>query len=302
MTKPKLNYHQVELLYEVIRSKTLTEAAKALRISQPAVTKQIKALEHSFGLNLFKREGGKLYPTVEATLLFEQMERANASLRALNDLADGIRTGTLGRLTICAYPAVAERLLPAALAKFQLKFPNISVDISIENTEKMIYLLDSHQIDIGICSPLREMKTVSEYPLLNSTIVCAVSTKDPLATRRSVHASELIDAPIATVGALEVIPELQSLISSMGIGRLIHMKTSSSAFACRWVQQTGHRAIVDSLTAASIDACGLVFIPIKGIPPRRICILRPSLRPFSTFSEFFLSIISEEAKLLNLRP
>ncbi|MCM3372927.1 LysR family transcriptional regulator, partial [Bacillus velezensis] len=96
MARRTLNYHQVELLYEVVRCRTLTAAARNLHISQPAVTKQLKVLEESLGVELFKREKGRLLPTAEAILLFEQTERTNASLHALNELADGLRAGTLG--------------------------------------------------------------------------------------------------------------------------------------------------------------------------------------------------------------
>ena len=64
------------------------------------------------------------------------------------------------------------------------------------------------------------------------------------------------------------------------------------------VQLAGRRAIVDSLTAASIDATGLAFVPIDTIPPRRIAMLRPSLRPGSAFTEAFCRILESQAKRL----
>ncbi|WP_250517216.1 LysR substrate-binding domain-containing protein [Caballeronia sp. INDeC2] len=300
MARPTLNYHQVELLYEVVRCRTLTAAAQNMHISQPAVTKQLKALEESLGVRLFKREKGRLLPTAEAILLFEQTERANASLRALNELADGLRTGTLGRLSICAYPAITERLLPEAIAEFQARFPKVFVEVAIENAEKMLDLVESQQVDLGICAPFREMKNVTEQHLLDSTIVCAMPSDDPLAKRRSVRIAELHDVALTTVGALESIPELQALLASGDAGRRVHARVSSSALACRMVQSKGQRAIVESLTAASIDAEGLAFVPLDTIPPRRIAMLRPSLRPGSSFTDAFCGIIAEQARKLGV--
>ncbi|KXU91882.1 LysR family transcriptional regulator [Caballeronia megalochromosomata] len=297
---PRLNYHQVQLLYEVVRCRTLTAAAQNMHISQPAVTKQLKALEESLGVRLFKREKGRLLPTAEAILLFEQTERTNASLRALNELADGLRTGTLGRLSICAYPAITERLLPEAIAAFQARFPKVFVEVAIENAEKMLDLVESQQVDLGICAPFREMRNVTEQHLLDSTIVCAMRSDHPLAGRRSVHLSELRDAALTTVGALESMPELQALLSSVESGRLVHARVSSSALACRMVQSNGQHAIVESLTAASIDAAGLAFVPLETIPPRRIAMLRPSLRPGSSFTDAFCGIIAEQARKLRV--
>jgi DNA-binding transcriptional LysR family regulator len=298
MARPTLNYHQVELLYEVVRCRTLTAAAQNMHISQPAVTKQLKALEESLGVKLFKREKGRLLPTAEAILLFEQTERTNASLRALNELADGLRTGTLGRLSICAYPAVTERLLPEAIAAFQARYPKVFVEVAIENAEKMLDLVESQQVDIGICSPFREMRHVNEQHLLDSTIVCAMRVGDPLAKRRTVRIDELNDVALTIVGALESIPELQTPLASGETGRRVHARVSSSALACRMVQLTGQRAIVESMTAASIDASGLSFVPLESIPPRRIAMLRPSLRPASAFVDAFGDIVASQARAL----
>jgi len=300
MRRPTLNYHQVELLYEVVRCRTLTAAAQNMRISQPAVTKQLKALEQSLGVKLFKREKGRLLPTAEAILLFDQTERTNASLRALNELADGLRTGTLGRLSICAYPAITERLLPEAIAVFQMRFPKVFVEVTIENAEKMLDLVESQQVDLGICTPFREMRNVTEQHLLDSTIVCAMRSSDALAARRSVTVAEVDDVALTTVGALESIPELQAQLSAAESGRMIHARVSSSALACRMVQLTGSRAIVESLTAASIDVNGLVFVPLEAIPPRRIAVLRPSLRPGSSFVDAFCGILEAQAQRLGL--
>lgn len=300
MARPTLNYHQVELLYEVVRCRTLTAAAQNMHISQPAVTKQLKALEDSLGVKLFKREKSRLLPTAEAILLFDQTERTNASLRALNELADGLRTGTLGRLSICAYPAVTERLLPEAIAVFQMEFPKVFVEVTIENAEKMLDLVESQQVDLGICTPFREMRNVTEQHLLDSMIVCAMRSNDTLATRRSVTVAEMDDIALTTVGALESIPELHAQLSSAERSRMIHARVSSSALACRMVQLTGRRAIVESLTAASIDVSELAFVPLEAIPPRRISVLRPSLRPGSSFADAFCEILSAQAKRLGV--
>jgi DNA-binding transcriptional LysR family regulator len=298
MARPTLNYHQVELLYEVVRCRTLTAAAQNLHISQPAVTKQLKLLEESLGVKLFKREKGRLLPTAEAILLFEQTERTNASLRALNELADGLRTGTLGRLSICAYPAVTERLLPEAIAVFQARFPKVFVEVAIENAEKMLDLVESQQVDVGICAPFRAMRNVTERHLLDSTIVCAMRSDDPLAKRRTVRIDEIDDVALTVVEALEGIAELQKPLASVEVARMIHARVSSSALACRMVKSAGRRAIVESLTAASIDASGLVFIPIEAVLPRRISMLRPSLRPESSFTEAFSAIVEDQARKL----
>jgi DNA-binding transcriptional LysR family regulator len=300
MSRSSLNYHQVELLYHVVRARTLTAAAVSLHISQPAVTKQVRALEESLGMQLFHRKGGRLVPTVEAILLSEQVERTQSSLRALNELAARLRVGAIGHLSICAIPAVTERLLPNVIARFQQKFPNISVEVTIENAERMLDLVESQQVDIGICAPFREMRHVDESLLLKARIVCAVSEKDPLAKRKSIRLDELHERPITVVGALETIPELKAGLASTEIGRQIHCRVSSSMLACKLVLLNHGRALVDTVTAASFDSKGMVFLALPEIPTRNIAVLKPVLRPSGRFADEFAKLLAEEAIELGL--
>jgi DNA-binding transcriptional LysR family regulator len=294
MSRSSLNYHQVELLYHVVRARTLTAAAESLHISQPAVTKQVRALEESLGMQLFHRRGGRLVPTVEAILLSEQVERTQSSLRALNELAHRLRIGALGHLSICAIPAVTERLLPNVIARFQQEFPHIFVEVTIENAERMLDLVESQQVDIGICAPFREMRHVEETPLLTSRIVCAVSAKDPLRKRKSIRLDELLGQPITVVGALESIPELKSGLGSSESGKQVHCRVSSSMLACKLVLLNHGRALVDTVTAVSLDSKGMVFLALPEIPERKIAVLKPSLRPAGRFADEFGKMLAEE--------
>ena len=66
-----MNYRHLEVFFTVMTSKTVTEAARKLCISQPSVTTTLKHAETQLGIMLFQREGGRLVPTQEAQVLFE---------------------------------------------------------------------------------------------------------------------------------------------------------------------------------------------------------------------------------------
>nr|WP_160167962.1 LysR family transcriptional regulator [Caballeronia insecticola] len=180
MSRAILNYHHAELLFHVLRARTLTDAAAALHISQPAVTKQIRALEESLGVQLFKKEGRGLVPTVEAMLLVEEVERTRAGLASLNELATRLRSGVAGRLVVCAVPALAQALLPATIGAFRQTHSNIYVDVKVENTWRIMDLAESQQIDLGLCYPFREMRQVESTVLLRSRLQCVIRQNDGL--------------------------------------------------------------------------------------------------------------------------
>jgi DNA-binding transcriptional LysR family regulator len=291
-----LNYHQIELLYQVVRTGTVTAAANALHISQPAVTKQLRLLEESLELRLFVRMKGRLVPTAEALLLTEQVERTHASLSALGELADRLRNGSGGHVSICAPPAIADRLLPKAVSLFQRQFPKVLVDVAIENTLRMLDLVESQQVDIAICATSRTTSHISETPLLTSRLLFAVAPDDPLANLPRVRLKDVGKAPFTVVEALESVPQVREALRLSGIQPQISARVSSSSFACHLVRLNKTRALVDSITAASFVGPDIVFIELPDLPKRQIALLKPQMRSPSDFIEHFSNILVEQAK------
>ncbi len=68
-----LNFNQLRAFYHAAKSQNLTQAARELFVSQPAVTAQIKSLENVCNLALFRKKGRKLYLTNEGRVLYEHV-------------------------------------------------------------------------------------------------------------------------------------------------------------------------------------------------------------------------------------
>ena len=72
-----MNFRHIEIFFAVMTCGTVTEAARQLGVSQPSVTTTIQQAERKLGIQLFRRESGRLLPTQEAMTLFEEAERAH---------------------------------------------------------------------------------------------------------------------------------------------------------------------------------------------------------------------------------
>ncbi len=75
---------------------TMTRAAEMLRMSQPAVSTTIAALEHSIGLTLFVRRGSRLHPTPEAQLFYVEASKALDAIEGTVQAVQEIRSGRRG--------------------------------------------------------------------------------------------------------------------------------------------------------------------------------------------------------------
>jgi DNA-binding transcriptional LysR family regulator len=107
----------------------VTQAAQRLRISQPAASKMLRQAEERLGFPLFVREGKRLVPTAEAHALLPEWLGATAALDGVSRLADALRKGRSGRLTIAAVPVLATALLPEAVQAFRTTQPGILVSL-----------------------------------------------------------------------------------------------------------------------------------------------------------------------------
>src|SRR6478735_4388472 len=120
-----MNLRQLEVLRAVMRCRTTVGAAQELAMSQPAVSHAIKRAEALAGFRLFDRVNNRLVPTEEARILFEESEPMFAIHRAIQQKANDLRAGRTGRLRLVATSDLSESLLPAILARFVAKHPDV---------------------------------------------------------------------------------------------------------------------------------------------------------------------------------
>ncbi|MGF6767886.1 DNA-binding transcriptional LysR family regulator [Paraburkholderia sp. GAS199] len=295
----KLNYHHAELLFHVLQARTLTDAAGALRISQPSVTKQLRLLESQLGVQLFKKEGRRLVPTTEAILLADEVGRTKASLASLNALAGSLKSGLEEKLIVCVIPTLAQILIPTVINEFRESYPGIHVDVKVENSWRTMDLAEVQQIDIGLCHPFREMHEVEETVLIKSEMVCVVRRDHALAGKSAIALSELRGNPIVNVEVTnDPTSVVKHAITTAGLDRDVVCTVTTATLACEIALSTEVVAIVDRLTAAAFHAHGVVTIPLPELPPRRISLLRPKHRPSSVFADSFVRVVNARVSSL----
>lgn len=138
-----MNFRHVEVFFAVMTSGTVTEAARRLGVSQPSVTTTLQQAEARLGIRLFQRESGRLVPTAEARVLFEEAERAHDALDAFRTMARRLKEGQGGHLRIAAVPSISLELLPDAIARFQQAHSGYNYSVSTLNTEEILQQLDT---------------------------------------------------------------------------------------------------------------------------------------------------------------
>src|SRR5947207_5009853 len=119
---------QLVTLQSVAAMKSFRRAAAALHLTQPAVSKQIRALEDELGERLFER-GRTARLTVAGATLLKHAERLSAIVRVARDEIADLRELKTGRLSIGASHTVAGHQLPQILEAYRLKYPQVALPV-----------------------------------------------------------------------------------------------------------------------------------------------------------------------------
>lgn len=143
---------ELKTFISVVEFNNFTKAAKHLNLSQPSVSNHIKSLERYFNTKLIDRsiKQKKIFLTENGEILYK---RAKEIVTLLNITMNELHNDTEnmeGHLKIGASLTIGEYILPQFLKEFCHKYPNIQVEILIENTKSICDKLSNISLDIGL--------------------------------------------------------------------------------------------------------------------------------------------------------
>jgi len=144
-----VNLHALRIFEKVASMKSVTKAAEALSISQPAVTIQVRNLEKEIGLKLVENEGRGIKLTNEGEYLYGRAERFFDMEKDIENKLLQLKNGELEELRISSTNVPANFLLPVWLAKFKQEYPSINVNLHIGNSEQVIEKLLRFEVDMA---------------------------------------------------------------------------------------------------------------------------------------------------------
>jgi len=188
-----------EVFFEVARLKSFTKATHSLYISQPAISKNIKQLEHEYKSSLFERRGNTITLTAIGEMLFNALIRAKEIEKQLQyDVSThGDQYMAKGELKLGASTTVALYIIPPVLSGFHVKHPNVSISLFNRNSESVLNALLDHDIDLGIMEGKHKLSQVKSQHFLTDEVVPVCSSKSPLAKRPTYHVNDLKVLPVA---------------------------------------------------------------------------------------------------------
>jgi len=252
MYRMRLNDRQIEAFRTVVALGSITAAAEAMFVTQPAISHLITDLEAELGFALFERVGRGVRPTHEAHLLYEEVERSYLGFSAIRERAELIRNGRVGLLRITAMPAFAETFVAPALGTFLRDFPEIGIELDVLNTTAIIDGVRRRRFDLGIAVPVFVDPALKWTVLRSAAMVAVMPRNHPLAAVEYVAAEHLAQHDIIALPMDSPYRmQLQAAVSRLALAPIRVTSTArTQAGACEIIQSgCGAVTIVDPCIA-----------------------------------------------------
>jgi DNA-binding transcriptional LysR family regulator len=154
-----MNLHALRLFYVIASTGSVTRASEMLKISQPAITAQVKKLEKDISLTLLRSQGRGIALTDEGKRLASHAKRLFAVEQQIEQFLQEYHDGTAGYIRLAATYLPAHYLIPAWIAKFKFHYEQVEMIINTTNSNDALNQLLNVEVDLAIYGGLPE-----EYP------------------------------------------------------------------------------------------------------------------------------------------
>jgi DNA-binding transcriptional LysR family regulator len=169
-------------------------AATRLHLSQPALSRQIHALEADLGVPLFDRVGRRAQLTSQGEDLLQRSRRLLAEAEALGERAHELKNGETGILRVAATPQVIENLLAPFLICYRRRHPGVEVHLVEDGGARLLGRLERGEAHLSI-TPAGTTRFEGRllYPM---HVIAALPSAHRLARRAVLEIAELEDEPL----------------------------------------------------------------------------------------------------------
>lgn len=181
----------------VVRLQNFTRAAEELNLSQPAVSMQVKQLEHLAQTPLIEQQGRVLAPTETGRMVLEHARSIVDEIEALSANLQSLKGLKRGRLRLATVTTV-NYFMPTLLRSFCERYPGIHVSVGVANRNDLLRQLQDNETDIAIMGRPPEGLGIEAAAFLDNPLVIIGPKGHPLDGAASIPLAEMANQVFLT--------------------------------------------------------------------------------------------------------
>jgi DNA-binding transcriptional LysR family regulator len=261
---PGPTLRQIDAFRATMQLGSLSAAARAQGISQPAMTQLMQQMEAMCGLQLFARRGGKLLPTPEAHAVLAEVERVQLGLDAVRQRIAMLRTHSVEQIRVGCLHALAIGPMPRAVVAFQQRHPHTHVQLLVESSRAIRDALLAGSIDVGLIADAVPSRGLEVSPLYELPCVCLMSASHPYAKRPLITPNDLAGAPLIALSATDRAQlRINQVFDDAGVQPHTVIETPYGHTQCALVAAGAGLALVNPAVAFEFEGIGLRALPFQ---------------------------------------
>ncbi|MDI6004240.1 LysR family transcriptional regulator [Cobetia marina] len=295
--KLRHNLRQLQIFQEVVRTGSLSQAARRLGLTQPAVSTAIANLESDVGFLLFRRNHYGTQLTPEAVHLAEGVDKVLASVGHLDELTDGLRDGHAGKLTVASMPGLSPTVMPRVMSRYLADFPRSRLSLQTFSSRKIAEWVAEGQFDLGVieADAAVEELVLEEYQLC---MALAVPVMHPLAQREVLFPQDLAGETIITLDQHhQSTLKLARAFQQAGMTLQASIETHLFPSVAMLVNEGIGIALIDPVTAEAMLArrdCQLRVVPFAPTINLDVALVTSRFHPVSRQGQRFMPYLTAE--------
>jgi LysR family hydrogen peroxide-inducible transcriptional activator len=281
---------------ETAAAGSVSRAARRLGVSQPSLSVQLRHLEEHLGVALFERHARGIVLTDAGRALLPRARRILDDIRTAEESMRREVAAGRGTVTIGAIPTIAPYLIPPALERMRMQYPNAHVEIREDYSAALAEALADNLLDCAIVASPYAYDSIEIEPLGTDALLVAVPAEHAAARRRRITIDALRTEPAVTLDRAHCLGEqIAGFCTSRQVSPNITCRTAQLSTVFAMVAAGLGVSIVPAMAARTHSDARHVFVPIEDVPlAREIVVAWRRDRAHSPLARAFVEILRDE--------
>ncbi len=240
----------LNLFRHTVDAGSITHGAQRAHLALPAASTRIRKMEEALGATLLVRGRAGVTPTQAGRTLLAHARTILAQTERLREDLGPFSRGLAGQVRLLSNTNALTEFLPESLSSFLTAHPEISVDLEERVSDEIVGLIAEGVADVGIVAATVDPGALHTFPFRSDRFVVVVAHDHPLAKRKSVGFTEVLDYDFV---GLDRSSALQRFLAGKAsrIGKPVRLRVQLRSFdaICRLVECNVGVGIVPQTTA-----------------------------------------------------
>lgn len=261
----RIRFRHLRAYQAVMTTGNVSSAAQKLNLTQPAVSRQLTALEAELGVSLFiRRSGEPLKPTRAGIELFKSIEGTLSGIDEIPSIAQEIISRSRIRLRIAATPPLINSLyLAGALRSFKQEYNNVNIVLEARHRLDIEDWVTRMQVDVALALLPVDNPAITAIPLVDTLAVAVIPKNHSLAKKPNVRFEDLARESIILPSRQPLRTRIDSVRANSYVHLNVDLEASSAITCCKYASEGFGIAICDPFSPTAFTDSNTIAVPLK---------------------------------------